>query len=90
MKMNTLSIVIPVYNEVDNLPLLFADHFPREGVYANTGFMCPDIVNRAPGEKLPTFVEIEHRRNRDTVYLKGVNRSGGISVLNSGEYSARK
>lgn len=71
-------------------PLLFADHFPREGVYANSGFLCQDLAELASGEKFPTFVEIEHRWGRDLVFLKRVDPLGRISVLNSVEYSTRR
>jgi hypothetical protein len=71
-------------------PLLFVDHYPREGVYANTGFVCPDLYEIESGKKFPTFVEIEHRRGGDLVSLKRVDPAGRISVLNSVEYSTRR
>ncbi len=71
-------------------PLLVADHYPREGVYANTGFGCPDCAERASGKKMPTFVEVEHHRNREVVLLKGVDPGGSVSTLNRLEYAVRR
>ncbi len=71
-------------------PLLVADHYPREGVYANTGFGCPDLAERASGKKQPTFVEVEHRRDREVVLLKGVGADGSVVTLNRLEYAGRR
>jgi UDP-2,3-diacylglucosamine pyrophosphatase LpxH len=61
--------------------LLRAERFPRDSVYVNSGFFCPHLAARASGERFPSFVEVEHRRDRDIVSLKKVDPAGRVSTL---------
>jgi hypothetical protein len=66
-------------------PLLRAQRLPRETVYANSGYCCPDLVNRASGERFPTFVEIEHRPGLDRVMLRKIDSAGSVATLSSAD-----
>jgi hypothetical protein len=65
-----------------HVPILFNPKDDPSLIYANTGFMCPDIPGLKDGSKNITFIEVETTANEYIIKVLGVDyETGEIKTL---------